>query len=212
MTTDNSNSPTSGEPKPLGQPPQQQLPPALLAQMAAANAQRAQLPYLGTPLFAFPGGVGIPMQVPAQLASQQAIQIWQGDFPPPDAMERLEKLQPGAFDRMLKMSERRLEAQIAEVTKAQQLSGADTRRSHYFGIVSHVFAIGGCVTCAVLGILYKQNGVFWVAGALVSLPVMAVAKSFAENFTEGKRSKLNSAAQPQAPAANLPSTISAPPT
>ena len=36
------------------------------------------------------------------------VQVWQGQFPPPDAVEKYEAVLPGAFDRIVAMAERLL--------------------------------------------------------------------------------------------------------
>src|SRR6516164_4459803 len=43
---------------------------------------------------------------------------WQGPYPSPDAVERYERVQPGTFDRLIKMAEQLQAAQIQQSATA----------------------------------------------------------------------------------------------
>ncbi len=97
------------EPQPLDGPPQAvPISQAILAQILAS--QQAGLPYAGGPLMGTPQPrFAMPMQIPAAIMAQQTVQIWNGEYPPPDAVKAYESVLPGAFDRMMKMSEKNWE-------------------------------------------------------------------------------------------------------
>jgi uncharacterized membrane protein len=52
------------------------------------------------------------------MAVAAQVQLWQGQFPPPDALERYEKLLPGAFNRMMVMAETAQTNQAADIKRA----------------------------------------------------------------------------------------------
>ncbi|HUC12454.1 MAG TPA: DUF2335 domain-containing protein, partial [Stellaceae bacterium] len=56
--------------------------------------------FLGRPVMA--GAVPMPL---ALMGAQQSVRLWQAPYPPPEAIERYEKVLPGSFDRMIKMAE-----------------------------------------------------------------------------------------------------------
>ena len=111
------------------------------------------------------------MSVGAIMAHQAV--SWQGPFPPPDAVERYERVTPGAFDRILGMAERAEAARIADTRQAQAYHRADIGRGHWLGFAVALAAIAAAVACAVAG--YQ-----WVAVTLVGVPVMSVGKSLVD--------------------------------
>ena len=50
--------------------------------------------------------VFLPMPAGQLSQVQQTVQLWQGQYPPPEAIEHYEKVLPGSFDRMIAMAER----------------------------------------------------------------------------------------------------------
>jgi uncharacterized membrane protein len=91
-------------------------------------------------------------------------------YPPPEAIERYEKILPGSFNRILTMVENLQQAQIDQSRSAANYARQDIRRGHWLGWSLSVLAFG----CA-LASLYLANP--WVAVAFLSLPVMTVAKA-----------------------------------
>ena len=152
---------------------------AALAQLLAL--QRAGQPYAPLPLFGITGPVGSvagPAGTPVQHTQQ--LQVWQGQFPPPDAVQKYEAVLPGSFDRIIRMAERLQEAQIDETKRAQDYTRDDARRGHWLGFGATIAAILAAVVCAAIAAVTHVPGLLWVAGALVGVPVMAVAKSLVE--------------------------------
>jgi len=78
---------------------------------------------------------GVPAAVLASLANTMQIQtrIWQGQLPPPEAMEQYERILPGAFDRLLRMAEKQQDGQIENIAQAQRYASSDVKRGHYLG-------------------------------------------------------------------------------
>jgi uncharacterized membrane protein len=110
--------------------------------------------------------------VPA-VQTQQTLQVWQGQYPPPDAVERYDKVLPGAFDRIVRMVEQLQAAQIDTARRAQEYLRADTRRGHWLGWSIAILAMG-----AALAALWLGNA--WVAGLFVGIPVMTIARALIE--------------------------------
>jgi len=134
-----------------------------------------------------PGGVTVSVQS----------EIWQGQFPPPDAIERYEVVLPGSFDRLFRMTERRLEAEIEAAGDLRGAQRFNIRRGQLLGAGVTVLAMLGAVGCVAL----HQP---WVAGAFLAVPVMSVAKALIDSTkTTGRNG-------PPPPAANTPSTVSTP--
>src|SRR4051794_39392607 len=84
---------------------------------------------------------GVPLIVGGLI--QQA--HWQGPYPPPEAVERYEKVCPGAFDRMIGMAERLQKAQIDQSSEALKNQKDDRCRGHYLGFTTTVLAMGGAI-------------------------------------------------------------------
>ena len=102
------------------------------------------------------------------------IQSWQGQFPPPDAIERYEAVSAGTFDRLITMAERQQRAMIEATAEARRFQRGDNQRGQCLGALVTVLAIIGAGVCAWLGEP-------WVAGALVGVPVLAVAKALVDS-------------------------------
>jgi hypothetical protein len=131
-------------------------------------------------------GAGLPMGL-AQ------VQVWQGQFPPPEAIERYERVQPGAFDRILKMAERQQESDIGAARETRLLVQSDTKRGVWLGWSVTVGAIIGAVVCAYIG----QPA---VALVLIAVPVMSVAKA----LVDSSRAARAAASPPEPPKAGAP--------
>jgi uncharacterized membrane protein len=138
--------------------PSVQVPPAILAQLQ------------------YPPGPG------ALIGLQQALQIWQSPYPPPDAIERYEKINPGSFDRILKMVERLQAAQIEQTRIASQFTQNDTRRAQWLGFAVAITALLGALACLLLE--YP-----WVAAVFLSVPVMTVARALIDSATAPSKSQ-----------------------
>jgi len=162
----------------IGQP--QPIPPQILAAILAQQAQQR---------------LAVPTQLMLPGIVQQA-QHWQGPYPPPEAIERYEKVLPGSFNRLIAMAEQLQTAQIEQSNQALESTQADSRRGHWLGFLVSGFAIFGALFCIALGSS-------WVAVALVSVPVMAVARALveatkAQSSTEIIRSATPSPSTPDA--------------
>jgi uncharacterized membrane protein len=172
---------------------------AVLAQLAAATAR------IGAPYVPPIAGPGIQLTLPGII--QQA--HWQGPYPPPEAVERYEKILPGALDRMIAMAERLQAAQIDETRRVHEFTQRDSRRGHWLGWSTTAFAM-----CCAIGCLYFGSQV--VAIAFLSVPVMAVAKALVESVkSQSPADIIKAAAQappsgPPAAAPNMPATQPAP--
>jgi uncharacterized membrane protein len=175
--------PSPGQPTPAPQPPPQppvspQLIALAAAQLIGGAAARAPLPF----------GIGIP--VAGLPVAQQTFQVWQGQYPPPDAVEHYEKVLSGSFDRMIAMAERLQAAQIEESRRAHDYAQRDSQRGHWLGFST---AIGAMVAASVALVL----GYPWVAGVFISVPVMGVAKALVDSVKRSSPSELIKAAATQ---------------
>jgi len=115
-----------------------------------------------------PGGA-----FPGQLLFAQQ-QLWQGQYPPPDAVERYEQTLPGAFNRIIVMAEQLQAAQIEINENAVDYAHRDTVRGHWLGFVLATLGMAGSLGALVLGSP-------WVAGLFLALPVMSVAKALVDS-------------------------------
>lgn len=148
---------------PLGADPHR-----LKAALAAVTGQT--LPYAGSN----PGP-------PSVFGSAAQILLWQGQFPPPDAVERYEKVHPGAFARILEMAEFAQRTQADDTKRAHNFAQADTRRAQYLGAATTTIALFCAVGCGVFGAMIDSTGLLLLAGSFVSVPVMAVGKVLVES-------------------------------
>lgn len=69
--------------------------------------------------------------------------IWNGPYPPPEAVNVYERVEPGAFSRMLTMNEKRQEAEIEISKKSLEAAIADTKRANYMGFAVTLGALAG---------------------------------------------------------------------
>ena len=106
----------------------------------------------------------------------QQVQVWQGQFPPPDAIERYVAVQPDSFDRILTMAEKGQDATVVANMRAMELQASDTRRGQLLGSSVTIGAIIGAV---ILGAFGQQL----IAGLLVSVPVLSVANALIDSET-----------------------------
>lgn len=130
----------------------------------------------------------LPLPMMARQQVVQQVQLWQGPYPPPEALREYERIQPGAFNRMLTMAEQAQTAQINSIQRAQEHQRRDSKRGQLLGAGISVIAMGLAVYCA-------MNGQSVVGGLLLSVPVMAVAKA----LIEGVRGPRTQVPTPQAP-------------
>ena len=115
----------------------------------------------------------------AQQISMQQVQFWQGQFPPPDAIERYERTLPGSFDRLISMAERAQAAQIDANNTAMSHQAADNRRGQILGFLVTVVAILGAIGCA-----FINQPI--IGSLLVGVPVLAVAKALVDSAQSGR--------------------------
>ena len=189
-----SNLSASQQQAPTAQPQAQQIPPAVLARFIASAAARGALPYAPGPA----SGPGIPVMLPfAMPQAHQNVQLWQGQYPPPDAVQQYEKVLPGAFNRMVAMAEQLQAAQISETKRAQEFTQADARRGHWLGFAALVLGMLGAIACLAIG-----NP--WVAAAFLSVPVMGVAKALIDSARAPSPSALLNAATSETSTENSP--------
>jgi uncharacterized membrane protein len=165
-------------PQPQPQPVTFSLPPSVLAQLFA-SAQRQALPY-------------------AAGLVQTQMQVWQSQYPPPDAAERFERILPGSFNRILGMAERLQEGQIEATERGQTYAMRDTRRAHWLGWSIAVLAMFGAVGCMLL------NYPWGLAAVFLSVPVMGVAKALIETATSKLQSPQLQAPTPPTPPPSPP--------
>jgi len=75
------------------------------------------------------------------------LHVWEGQFPPPEAIERYERVLPGAFDRIIAMAEASQRAQSADTKRAHHYAQADTRRGQWLGAATTWTAMGAALGC-----------------------------------------------------------------
>jgi uncharacterized membrane protein len=155
--------------------------------LQSPSVQPGAVPISGAQLL---GPFGVSLGAPG-LAVQQ-LQLWQGQFPPPDAVEHYEQLLPGVFDRIVRMAEEQSAASISGTTEARKLLQSDTARGQWLGWSLAVLAIASAV---LLGMTNHPA----VATVLVAVPVMSVAVALINGVRFGQ-AKGKASAPPTAPA------------
>jgi len=129
-----------------------------------------------------PDGVRQAVEHPA--AGHLRIAQFRGPLPPPAALERYDRLLPGAAERILRMAE---QEQAAGHTFASEVVGAaatETRRGQSFGFAAALAALG---VTAYLGYLGHAFAASVVGGTTVVglATVFAIGKSRAVNQGRG---------------------------
>ena len=193
---------------PQAPPPLSQI-PAHLAPLLAA--QHNSLPYLGGPSMMppfLPPGIPLPRGMQVQIQAQ----FWQGQFPPPDVIEKYEKITPGSFDRIIQMAEKLQSAQIEETKRAQDYTQKDAARGQRLGFWSIIAAVIGATICALYGSYTHTSGAFAVAGAMIGLPLMGAVKALIDSAkTPSAKDFVASIDSPSAPVPRSKLSPSAPP-
>lgn len=149
-----------------------------------------------------PPGLVLPAGLAASHVALQQIQVWQGQFPPPEAIERYEQVMPGAFDRLMKMAELQQAASISANSEARTLLSSDTRRGHWLGFSVTCAAMACALVCAIV----REP---WVAGIFLSVPVLSVAKALidsAKGSTATQTLTLQTGIAPSPPVQSIDST------
>ncbi len=185
MADSPSNAPSPSNSSPVGQNAAEQAPVPLTPQAVVAStveANKNELPYY-------------PADLTLAMASQ--VQLWQGQFPPPEAIERYEKVHPGAFGRMITMAEFSQKTRADDTRRAQDYAHADTRNGQFLGAITTAIAMFCAMGCVAIGAYTGKQWAFCVAAAFISVPVMAVASKLAESARAPSNKDLP--ALPQAP-------------
>jgi uncharacterized membrane protein len=136
--------------------------------IAALQAAQTPSPYLS------PASLGVNPTSPGLLLGQASMHLWQGQFPPPDAVESYERILPGCFDRIIKMAEKQQDIQAKQVSDALKFASNDTKRGNWLGFSGLVLAMILAFVC------------FWkgeVAGGLafLSVPVFTTIKALIDS-------------------------------
>ena len=158
------------------------------APTAAPPLQPGAVPISGAQILA---PFGVSLGAPG-LAVQQ-VQLWQGQFPPPEAVAHYEQLLPGVFDRIVGMAEQQAAASISGTAEARRLLRDDTARGQWLGWSLAVLAIASAV---LLGMTNHPA----VATVLVAVPVMSVAIALINGVRLGRAKPKAGDAPPPPPA------------
>lgn len=130
-----------------------------------------------------------PFLLPGNVAFGQQVQVWQSQYPPPEAVERFEAVLPGSFDRILTMVERAQQAQIDAVEQVNRHLQADTKRGVWLGFVVAMGGLFGAGFCA----YFAQP---WVAGVFLGIPVLGLVRTL---VTSGSRPNPKTQSEPMPP-------------
>lgn len=96
---------------------------------------------------------------------------WAGPLPPPAALEHFNRIVPDGAERIFKMAEKEQEHRIRFEADGQAASIAEARRGQWAGASISTLAV------VLAGALAYVGANVWVSIALVSLPVMSVART-----------------------------------
>jgi len=132
---------------------------------------RDTVPIPAAARFQYPPGT--PAGVVVGVGVQQALQIWQSPYPPPDAIERYEKVCPGALDRILEWR---------SVYRPRRSSRPrPTHNSHRTTRARPLARFRSGHSCADRRNCEPATRQSVVAGLCLSVPVMAVAKALIDS-------------------------------
>jgi len=103
-----------------------------------------------------------------RLIYQQYLEAsYSGPLPPPAALEKYEKIQPGAADRIISMAEKEQSSRIAAQTEGSKRGFCLLSRGQIFAFITALLAI-----CAGIMAIYK--GLQWCGIAFALLPALLV--------------------------------------
>ena len=165
-------------------------------QVASSPLPLGAIPVSGAQLLT---PLGLAVEAPG--LSIQQVQLWQGQFPPPEAVEHYEKLLPGVFHRIVTMAEQQSSASIQGTAEARTLLRSDMARGQWLGWSVAVLAIVGAV---LLGITNHPT----VAAVLVAVPVMSVAIALVNGAMSKPGKALQAPQPPKSPEATSHATPS----
>lgn len=123
-----------------------------------------------------PGGIPPGFPFPMPMMQQQAVQLWQSPYPPPDAMTVYEGLHSGAMDRILKLAEQGQSAQIDDVKESRRFTYNERRRGQALGALTTIIALG------LAAFIADKSPV--IAGLMLGVPVLAVAKALIDGHKQ----------------------------
>lgn len=89
--------------------------------------------------------LGNPQAAPFPAQQQIVLQAMQSPFPPPEHVRQYEAIMPGAFNRIMLMTERAQAAQIESMDRAMTLEHRDNTLMRILGTLVTLAAIGGAV-------------------------------------------------------------------
>lgn len=172
-------------------PAQSERPPEPSAdlQVEAASPQAASPQIVHRPNPKLASGQRVTAAPQTQLTLPgilQEGQHWAGAYPPPEAVERYERVLRGSFNRMVTMAEQLQAQQISQAYFVLRNTQRDNRRGHWLGFLTTILAM----VCA-LGCLFLDYP--WVALAFVSIPVMAAANALVESAKAPTTTELKAA-------------------
>ena len=172
-------------------PAQSERPPEPSAdlQVEAASPQAASPQIVHRPNPKLASGQRVTAAPQTQLTLPgilQEGQHWAGTYPPPEAVERYERVLRGSFNRMVTMAEQLQAQQISQAYFVLRNTQRDNRRAHWLGFLTTILAM----VCA-LGCLFLDYP--WVALAFVSIPVVAAANALVESAKAPTTTELKAA-------------------
>ena len=124
------------------------------------------------------------MNKPQKRKSERVVQHvehqvhYQGPIPPPAIMEQMEKLLPGAADRIFVMAEKDQDAQIAKLERRDSNMAMIARSEHTENMTALWMAFVVCLVFVVCGTFLVINGYEKTGAALIGTTLLGVITSF----------------------------------
>ncbi len=121
-----------------------------------------------------------PKKSPQPTAVRQTTQeiLYQGPVPPPHIMEQLERLLPGAADRIFTMAEKDQDAAHEAQRLTHERADRQEENQHKENMTALWMAFSICLVFAVGGILLVLNGYEKIGAALIGTTLLGVVGSF----------------------------------
>jgi uncharacterized membrane protein len=120
--------------------------------------------------------------VPSEYLVEAAFSLHSSPLPPPEMIERYERVMSGAFDRILTMAEKDLQAKIEHDGEALTILGHNVRSGWFYAHCGQIFGFTSVIlyfAALMVSICYNNTVVF---GALLSAGAIAGLARLVRSF------------------------------
>ena len=104
--------------------------------------------------------------------------MYSGPVPPPEVIQRMERILPGAADRIFTMAEKDQDAQIYRVHQVEDRATLIETNDHTEKMTALVMAFVCCLVFICGGIYLIANGHTWPGGIILGTSAVAIVGAF----------------------------------